>query len=385
MRQDDTSGHILLVEDDGDVRRLIGDQLVRLGYDVTRVGSASECWRTMRSAAPPLDLVLLDKSLPDGDGSEILGQMQSEADVPRIPVIIISADRSAEGVAKLLSAGAVDYLVKPFESKVLGARVAAAIREARHKETLLKTQQQLARIKKELQLIFDAVGEAILLVDRNLNVRRINRAGMGMTGKVSYDQILGRKCHEALYGRQESCPDCPALAAFRERKGQVVEAQQQVNGRTVCHREQACFLEHVDGGGDMVVLVIADVTEERKSQMETLRAGKLEAVIRLAGGLAHEISQPLAAVSGRSELLEMALEQAEKETDRDELSRHVKNLRSNSRRLSDIVRRLQNISNYVTKPYYGDTRILDLERSSDSAAPRAAEEGGAYPRGEEAG
>ncbi len=385
MRLDDTGGHILLVEDDGDVRRLIGDQLVRLGYSVTRVGSAGECLRTMRSAAPRLDLVLLDRCLPDGEGDEILGQMQSEAEFPLVPVIIISADRSAQAVATLLSAGAVDYLVKPFESKVLGARVAAAIREARQKESLLKTQQQLARIKKELQLIFDAVGEAILLIDRELTVRRINRAGMGLTGKVAFDQILGRKCHEVLYGRQESCPDCPTRAAFRERKGQVVEAQQQVRGETVYHRQQAYFLERVDGGDDMVVLVIADVTEERNSQMETLRAEKLEAVIRLAGGLAHEISQPLAAVSGRSELLEMALEKAEKEADRDELSRHIKNLRTNSRRLSEIVRRLQNISNYVTKPYYGDTQILDLERSSNPAAPRAAEGGAEYPRGEEAG
>ncbi len=385
MSQDDTGGHILLVEDDGDVRRLIGDQLVRLGYSVTRVASAGECLRTMRSATQPLDLVLLDRYLPDGDGGEVLDQIRSGAEVPRVPVIVISVDRSAEGVAKLLSAGAVDYLVKPFESKVLGARVAAAIREARQRETLLKTQQVLARIKRELQLIFDAVGEAILLVDRDLVVRRINRAGVTMAGKLSYDQVLGEKCHEILYGRPESCPECPAMAAFRERSKQVSELEREVRGRSVRHRHQAYFLERVNGGADMAVVVVADVSEQHSSEMERLRAEKLEAVMRLAGGLAHEISQPLAAVSGRTELLEMALEGSEKEVDRAELARHIQNLHGNSRRLSEIVRRLQNISDYVTKPYYGDTRILDLERSSDPAGPRAAEEREEYPRGEGAG
>jgi PAS domain S-box-containing protein len=370
---ENSSGRILLVEDDADIRRLIGDQLVRLGYCVKRVGSVKECYNVLRSGAAALDLVLLDRFLPDGDGCEVIKSIQSDGDLPKLPVVVISADQSADGVSRALAAGAVDYLVKPFESKVLAARLSAAIREARQKETLLKTQQVLARTKKELEVIFDAVDQAIVLVDEKFLIRRINRAGMAITGKLSFDQVLGRKCHQAMYGCDQPCEQCAAREAIRERDQCQVELEHRVGEKTVRHLHKAYFMERPDNGSSMAVVLVEDITERHASERENLRVEKLEAIMRLAGGLAHEISQPLAAVSGRAELLEMALEGEGAADNPPELRRHVENLRSNSRRLSDIVRRLQNISDYVTKPYYGGAEILDLNRSSRIDATEDAE------------
>jgi len=360
----ETPGRILLVEDDCDVRQLIGDELVRLGYHVVGVSSLGECRRELHEGSDAPDLVLLDRYLPDGDGCEVIRGLQSGNSLPRIPVIVISVDRSAEGISEALAAGAVDYLVKPFEGKVLAARLGAALRDARQKQTLLKTQQVLARTKRELELIFDAVDESILLVDAEMLVRRINRAGMMVSGKPSFDQVLGQPCHQVIYGSSDPCPGCPAVAAFRDRGYMEAEVDHQTGGRRAKHLHRAHFLERADSGEEMAVVITEDVTEKRDIEKEKVRVEKLEAVMRLAGGLAHEISQPLAAVSGRAELLEMALEACEGGEGGLELQRHVENLRSNSRRLSDIVRRLQNISDYITKPYYGGAEILDLTLSS---------------------
>jgi PAS domain S-box-containing protein len=359
------AAHILVVEDDNDVRRLIGDQLVRLGYEVSRVSTLAECVKALRENPKGLDLVLLDRYLPDGDGCSVIEQMHAALPgQPKVPVVVISVDPSGEGVARALSAGAVDYLVKPFESKVLDARVSAAIREARQKETLLKTQQVLARTKKELELVFDAVGEAILVVDSELKLRRINRAGMALAGKISFDQVLGRNWWEVLYGESPADVEDAASRAIREHGECQESVALELQGRTVRHLHRAYFMERADSGGGMAVVIVEDVTARHDSEEERLRIEKLEAVMRLAGGLAHEISQPLAAVSGRAELLEMSIsDEAGSQAD---ISRHVENLRSNSRRLSEIVRKLQNISDYVTKPYYGSAEILDLERSSGS-------------------
>ncbi len=360
----ESPGRILLVEDDCDVRRLIGDQLVRLGYEVRRAANLRECYEQLRGAAESPDLVLLDRYLPDGDGCDVIRELQSGGNLPRVPVIVISVDRSAEGVSAALAAGAVDYLVKPFESKVLAARLSTAIREARQKATLLKTQQVLARTKKELELIFDSVDDAILLVDADLLIRRINRAGMAMAGRLSFDQVLGEPCYQVLYGCSEPCAACPTVTALKERVHQEAEVEHDLGGQQLRHLHRAYFLERSDSGADMAVVFTEDVTERRSIEREKARVEKLEAIVRLAGGLAHEFSQPLAAVSGRAELLEMALEQ--NSATQDELQRHVEKLLSSSRRMSDLVRRLQNISDYITKPYYGDAEILDLRLSSES-------------------
>jgi DNA-binding response OmpR family regulator len=374
------SGSILLVEDDGDVRRLLGDQLTRLGYKVKGVSSGEECLRALGSTAESTDLVLLDRYLPDGDGYEVLCKIRSGAEAPKPPVVIISVDRNAEGVAAALSAGAVDYLVKPFDSRVLAARVSAAIREARGKETLLKTQQVLARVKRELELIFDAVEEAILLVNPDLTVRRANRAAVRLAGRVSYDQLLGRSCHQVMCGRPDPCPECPVAEVLTSRGDCQREAQAEFGGRRGRFLRRAYYLGQGDAGDGMVVVVIEDVTRKRDAEREHLRAEKLEAVVRLAGGLAHEISQPLAAVSGRAELLEMAL-QGGAGGGGPEIARHVANLMANSRRLTEIVHRLQNVSDYVTRPYCGQTEILDLERSCRGR--EGAPAGEAPPDGED--
>jgi PAS domain S-box-containing protein len=362
------SGHILLVEDDRDTRRLLGIQLGRLGYRVTQAGTAGECLEALRLAGQAPDLVLLDRHLPDGDGGDVLQHIRQDADLPKMPVMVISADQRAESITGMLASGAVDYLVKPFDSRVLEARVAAAIREARQKLLLLRTQQVLARIKRELQLIFDVVNEAVVLIDGDMIIRRVNRTALAWTGKAAYGDLLGRKCHEAGYGLHEPCADCPVQKAFREGRDQECEMARELGGRTIHMRCRVFLLEPAEDGRPLAVEVIEDVSDQRIRREKELSEERLRAVVRLAGGLAHEISQPLAAVSGRAELLGMALADHEKPPDPAEVARHLESLRENSLRIGEIVRRLQNINEFVTKPYYGSTEIIDLDRSSGRAA-----------------
>jgi DNA-binding response OmpR family regulator len=384
LAREDGSGHILVVEDDGDARQLLDIQLTRLGYQVSQAASAGECIASLRSPGPALDLVLLDRHLPDSDGGDILRLIREDPEMPKVPVVVISGDRGAESIVGMLACGAVDYLVKPFDARVLSARVAAALREARQKQALLKTQQVLARIKRELQLIFDGISEAVLLVAGDMTIRRINRAGLAMSGKAAYTELLGKKCHQAIHGLSEPCPDCPVAAAFREGRSQEREMVRHIAGRTIYRRQRAFLLESPGGDSPLVVEVTEDVTEQRQLKDELVRSEKLQAVMRLAGALAHEVSQPLSAISGRAELLEMALGHPEKPAEPGELQRHLESLRGNCRRIAEIVRRLQNVSSYVTKPYYGAVEILDLDRSSaaDGAAgepPPAPDQGDPRP------
>lgn len=121
------SRRILLVEDDRVLRSALREALSIEGYDVRTAASLADARAQLLHCRPdePMDLVLLDLGLPDGDGQTLL------QDLPRsgkTPVIVISA-RDAEGQKiHLLDQGADDYLVKPFSIGELLARMRVALR-----------------------------------------------------------------------------------------------------------------------------------------------------------------------------------------------------------------------------------------------------------------
>ncbi|NJQ03469.1 response regulator transcription factor [Streptomyces zingiberis] len=116
---------VLVVEDDDLVRDVLTRSLTAAGYDVTAVGTAIEL---MRRIAPPVpDLVVLDLGLPDLDGGQVLRMLRA---VSRVPVIIATARSDESEIVRLLRDGADDYLVKPFSSEQLAARVHAVLRRS---------------------------------------------------------------------------------------------------------------------------------------------------------------------------------------------------------------------------------------------------------------
>lgn len=116
---------VLLLEDDRELRRTLRDALAVEGYEVLTAASLAEAQALLAHAREPLDLVVLDLGLPDGDGEDLLAAVRRRES---LPVLVISA-RQAEGQKiRLLDAGADDYLVKPFGVAELLARMRVALR-----------------------------------------------------------------------------------------------------------------------------------------------------------------------------------------------------------------------------------------------------------------
>ncbi|MEV0675691.1 response regulator transcription factor [Actinosynnema sp. NPDC050436] len=121
---------VLLVEDDPVVRSAVTRALTGLGHAVLPVGTALEALREI-AGPTPFDLVVLDLGLPDMDGADALRMMRGLCDVP---VIVATARDEEAEIVRLLNAGADDYLVKPFSSEHLAARLSAVLRRARKEE-----------------------------------------------------------------------------------------------------------------------------------------------------------------------------------------------------------------------------------------------------------
>ncbi|HEX7307979.1 response regulator transcription factor [Lentzea sp.] len=123
---------VLLVEDDPVVRAAVTRALTGQGHMVHGVALAIEALREVTATA--YDVVVLDLGLPDLDGGDALRMIRG---VTNTPVVIATARDDEAEIIRLLNAGADDYLVKPFSSEHLEARLQAVLRRARDTKQLV--------------------------------------------------------------------------------------------------------------------------------------------------------------------------------------------------------------------------------------------------------
>ena len=121
-----TKKTVLVVEDDAAIRRGLVDSLQFAGYAVIACGCGQEGQQVATSAQ--LDLAILDVMLPKRTGFEILAEVRKAR--PLLPVILVTARGAEQDRVHGLQTGADDYVVKPFSSKELLARVAAVLRRS---------------------------------------------------------------------------------------------------------------------------------------------------------------------------------------------------------------------------------------------------------------
>ncbi|GAB3144237.1 response regulator transcription factor [Micromonospora sonneratiae] len=114
---------ILLVEDDTRVAGAMVAALTRRGYDIEHAATAAAAL-----AAAPCDLVLLDLTLPDGDGVDVCRTLRARD--PRLGIIVVTARGEERERVIGLRMGADDYVVKPFSIVELQARIEAVLRRA---------------------------------------------------------------------------------------------------------------------------------------------------------------------------------------------------------------------------------------------------------------
>jgi DNA-binding response OmpR family regulator len=131
--------HVLAIDDDPLVRKMIADYLGDNDIKVTVCGTGGDVAPVM--ARETVDLVILDLKLPGEDGMQIARALRAESD---IPIIMLTARKDEADRVMGLELGADDYLTKPFSPRELLARIRALLRRSRAQETVA---DGLARIR----------------------------------------------------------------------------------------------------------------------------------------------------------------------------------------------------------------------------------------------
>ncbi len=135
---------LLVVDDDEHNRYTLIQHLRRQGYaNVTTAQNGHQALELLQAA--PFDLVLLDIMMPELDGYQVLARLKADGRFRHIPVIMISAVDELDSVIRCIELGADDYLPKPFNPTLLGARIGACLERKRLHDELVEWNRTLER------------------------------------------------------------------------------------------------------------------------------------------------------------------------------------------------------------------------------------------------
>ena len=123
--------HILLVEDDGAIRRMLTDFLQLEGFQVRTAPGQSGAVASMEESEP--DLLLVDISLADGNGFAVCAEAKKRG----LPVIFLTASGDETSVVQGLDMGADDYIAKPFRPRELVSRIRSVLRRCGKRQSVI--------------------------------------------------------------------------------------------------------------------------------------------------------------------------------------------------------------------------------------------------------
>ncbi len=148
---------VVLVVDDQEVNiRIVGQLLVRAGYEIVPAMNGEQALERVNAAAP--DLILLDMRMPGMSGFDLLREFKKNPKTFDIPIIFLTADHDRDNVTRALAAGAVDYITKPFVAEELLGRVKTHIDLKQSRDSLqrfvVEKQQMVETIAHDLRNYF---------------------------------------------------------------------------------------------------------------------------------------------------------------------------------------------------------------------------------------
>jgi DNA-binding response OmpR family regulator len=188
---------VLIVEDEEHLAAGLRFNLEAEGYDAVVAGSGEAAMEALLSAND-FDLVVLDVMLPGIDGFEVVKRLREAGDY--MPVLMLTARGQAEDVLRGLSAGADDYLPKPFDLQILVARIQGLLRRkewARKQESEGQAEPVQYvfgdnRLDFERQLIArDGVEQPLTLMEVNLLRHFIRNEGRNVSRKALLEEVWG--------------------------------------------------------------------------------------------------------------------------------------------------------------------------------------------------
>jgi PAS domain S-box-containing protein len=254
-----TAPLILLVEDDNNHALLIQRSFedAREEYRLERVGTLLSA-KAVTELHPPA-LVLTDYRLPDGYGSELVTLAAGAR-----PVIIMTSQGNELVAVEAMKIGAQDYIVKSAEVfEAMPRTVALALKVWTLLQLRRQSDKAVIRAKTDWERTFDAVPDLISIIDLNHTIVRVNKAMAERCG-LKAEEIVGRKCHEAVHGLSAPPCCCPSLGMFLD--GQIHNSEIEEKSLNGLFDVTVSPLLDEEGRLTSYVHVMRDITERKQAK-----------------------------------------------------------------------------------------------------------------------
>lgn len=237
----------LLVVDDNDTSLILMREILMVyGYEVEAVSDGYQGIAYAKAHQP--DLILLDAMMPGIDGFEACRQLKANRNTETIPIIFITALANTEDMVRGFEVGGADYIVKPFNSPEILARIKTQLkvvtltrqlrnaRDIREQEVLRRTEElesanrALKASRNLLQSVVDAVPEQLFVVDRKFNIIFSNNRNCEVA-VVSKTPDACITCFSRFRNMAEPCKKCVVREVFDSGRSVEQEVISDPDGR----------------------------------------------------------------------------------------------------------------------------------------------------------
>ena len=283
---------ILVVDDNSDMREYAAS-LLTTRFHVVSAENGRRALMQIEQIKP--DLVVTDIMMPELDGFGLLAELRARPATRTIPVIMLSARAGEEARVDGIEAGADDYLIKPFTARELVAHVDAQLKMARMRKEAMEQEAALeSEIRRARQFAWEAlehIPEAFCTLDKDYRVTYLNSAAATLTARSGKDP-LNRSVWESYPTLLGTAVETNLRRAMEDRAPVVFEHYFQSENTEAWFE----FRVHPQPGEGLVIY-LRNTTDNRKAEQALRRSEQLAAAGRLAASIAHEINNPLEAVT----------------------------------------------------------------------------------------
>ncbi|HLY40968.1 MAG TPA: ATP-binding protein [Terracidiphilus sp.] len=281
---------ILIVDDNIDVRDYL-QSLLRWRFHLQVAENGRQALEQIARSRP--DLVLTDVMMPEMDGIAFIAALRDNPATQGIPVIMLTARAGEESRIEGIDSGADDYLSKPFSARELVARVEAQLKLASLRRRAIEQEQTLHReISRVRQFAWEAlehIPEIFCTLDREFRATYTNATCAEFLSRLGR-ALLGEVLWDALPEFRNTTVESSARRSMIDR----VPVEFEFNFDALAKWYQCRIYPLPDEG---ISIYARDTTETRQTEEALRRSEQLAVAGRLAASIAHEINNPLEAVT----------------------------------------------------------------------------------------